>query len=160
MKAWYCVIGAEAKGPFEQGVLRQMIEEETISLSTLVWNDSPEFAGRGWVKASDTELLMLFPPIPLNYIPPVDPELLRPRFVERAIEETPVSEKRRVGSRPFLVLVTVMLTWFILMFLKDTDTIVGRVLTDASDVLAEIIPDWLVGVSSSVQGLLRRILPK
>ncbi len=63
MKEWHCVLYGQPQGPFTEEQLKEMIGRGEIARDTLVWSGSTQAdAARGWVKASETELVSLFSP--------------------------------------------------------------------------------------------------
>jgi uncharacterized RDD family membrane protein YckC len=62
MKEWYCALDGQAKGPFREADLRDLVRRGMISADTLVWNGDPGNVERGWIKASETEVAELLKP--------------------------------------------------------------------------------------------------
>jgi hypothetical protein len=61
MKKWYYALEGQSFGPFLEGELFGLARDGVLTPHTLVWNNEPGDADRGWVQASDTELNILFP---------------------------------------------------------------------------------------------------
>lgn len=81
MKEWHCVLYGQPQGPFKEEQLKEMVGRGDIARDTLVWSGSTQTdAARGWVKASETELVSLFAPgagVPRVEpgLPPMPPKL-------------------------------------------------------------------------------------
>ncbi|MDR0653548.1 MAG: DUF4339 domain-containing protein [Synergistaceae bacterium] len=57
---WYYAKDGQPCGPFQYNVVREFIKGGLITTKTLVWNDGPGAAERGWIRAAGTELSALF----------------------------------------------------------------------------------------------------
>jgi hypothetical protein len=60
MKSWYYADHGQLYGPFQDNDLRELIKGSLLTPDTLVWNDGPGNAERGWVRAAESELSALF----------------------------------------------------------------------------------------------------
>ncbi|MDR3320825.1 MAG: RDD family protein [Synergistaceae bacterium] len=60
MKEWYCAIGGQALGPFPEERLRKMVANGELTPDTFVWSSAAENSGKDWVKAAETELVVIF----------------------------------------------------------------------------------------------------
>jgi hypothetical protein len=60
MKNWHCYINNQTWGPYPENLLRELIDKGQLTADTLVYNDSPEEAPKGWQRAGDTEIAALF----------------------------------------------------------------------------------------------------
>jgi hypothetical protein len=61
MKEWYYAIDGQSFGPFPEDELSGLIRDGVVTPFTLVWSSEPGDQERGWMRASDTELNILFP---------------------------------------------------------------------------------------------------
>jgi uncharacterized RDD family membrane protein YckC len=94
---WYCVLNNQARGPFSENAMREMIKNGTLSLDVLVWNSALDSVKHDWFPLGKTKLAR---PIPETGSSP-SPFLSFPKekdsqeTVERLLSEGKMSSRAR-----------------------------------------------------------------